>query len=1253
MPTPITKRYSAIQKRFLDALPYLIIAGIVTALFWTNYIPGTWLTGWDNLHPEFNFRINIIDRSIFSTWQEYQGLGVRAGNAHAADLLHQIGLWITSLFLNPSILRYFYHFLALAVGGIGAYELLKRKVVRTYSSKTYLIGASLCGALFYILNLGTMQYFYVPYEAFSHFFASLPWLLLALLAFLEKPGKRTGLFFTLVNLLAIPSFYIPTVFVVYLIMAGAAFLFHTAQTKSLRLPILATAIIVAVNAYWLFPFVSFVAKGTTFVSEVKINRIFTGEAFLRNQEFGTLPNVALLKGFLFDTTDLTGTSGTHEFIMKPWMNFLAHPEVRGILYAYFIIIILGYIWAIISKKKNGAFLFLLFVLSLVALINDNPPTGWLFSFLQLHLPFFNQIFRFPFTKFIPLASLTYAIGLTYGMGFLLSLPFAHMTKTKLSYALYTIIITLLISVSLPSFRGNFIYSAMKQKIPPEYFSVYQFFQTQPPEGKIANLPQPSFWGWEAYDWGYRGSGFPWYGIQQPILDRAFDVWNTVNQTYYQDLTDALFTKQSTNALEGVLDKYDVRYIWLDERVLFPGKQSLLFINKTKKLLASSKYISTVFSAGKQTIFEYSPPSYVHAIGITQHTSPKVYPFEDITRIPSHTTISEHNNNLSVSSAIPAGTLVIPPITTDSGDITFSAENTGKALEFTSLLPDISIQNQPITLPNYSFSETLLHPFSITSVNGSLIPLDSQQQIILRPMNNDLTYFSNTSIVQTDLSPLLDSPLHNCIDQNRTAQTEFDKITTGDGMLLQGRSSHPCLYDQMKNFFPAKIIGTLPDTYLLTVTFDYQSNPGTTTSLCITREGENSCLFHKILTSSNSSNKWVHANISIPIMHANLSSLWLKFELNADREDTLQSVTLKNIKLSVNPAIKTVLFNRPELQQTIQREIPTATNVRIQLPTERLNPTLIRPADTIKSAQNCYTLGRGTPKRQILTDPLVGPYVRYDATDSSSCDAFPFYKTSLMAGGIATILNRNVSGRPIKACLAIDPPGNCLFEDILYSKKTGWKSNYYAFSSIGSVPPFQYFLTLDDYAVGEETRINDVASIKFQSVPIDWLKTISIEPKQPQGGEITVRGNTPISSVVTRYSPTSYTATYTIQKNAFDDIIFFQSFDPGWKAYVLNNPILQYSCSPIIQFLVQNAPFLFGTEVKTHILVNGWANGWDMSHTSNTRYFAHSNKPIGIPSNHESRTNEVTIVIFFLPQLLEWIGLLLLPIPFLLLLTKRQ
>jgi len=114
--------------------PILIIVLLTLGIVVTNYTPGTWLTGWDNLHPEFDFKLNVY-RSLVAVWQEYQGVGLLGGMAHASDLPRQLFLWGTSFLLPLDTLRYFYHFLMLPVGMLGIYFLLDRILLTSYPTR--------------------------------------------------------------------------------------------------------------------------------------------------------------------------------------------------------------------------------------------------------------------------------------------------------------------------------------------------------------------------------------------------------------------------------------------------------------------------------------------------------------------------------------------------------------------------------------------------------------------------------------------------------------------------------------------------------------------------------------------------------------------------------------------------------------------------------------------------------------------------------------------------------------------------------------------------------------------------------------------------------------------------------------------------------------------------------------------------------------------------------------------------------------
>lgn len=215
------KIFNLIIKILPTVIPVLIIIGIDTFLLKVNYIPGTWLSGWDSTQPELNLKGHLI-RDFSSVWQEYRGLGVLDGMAHGANLVHLLYVWFLSLVLPPNMIRYVFVMIMHAVGGIGAFVLIRYLL----KAKLKLLGtvAAFVGAIFYLFNPGTIQMFYAPLELFIIHFGFLPWLLWALFKYLDNSSKFNLLIFAFLNVLALSQAHVPTIFIVYLISV-LAFLF--------------------------------------------------------------------------------------------------------------------------------------------------------------------------------------------------------------------------------------------------------------------------------------------------------------------------------------------------------------------------------------------------------------------------------------------------------------------------------------------------------------------------------------------------------------------------------------------------------------------------------------------------------------------------------------------------------------------------------------------------------------------------------------------------------------------------------------------------------------------------------------------------------------------------------------------------------------------------------------------------------------------------------------------------------------------
>ena len=581
------KLINRLRHNGLDIFFVFILLATVAFISYKNYAPGTWLSGWDNLHPEFDFKLNII-RSLNAAWQEYQGVGLLGGMAHAADLPRQLFLWLVSIFIPTGFLRYFWTFLMLSIGPLGVYFLVK-----SVSSRA----GGFVGAVFYLLNLATVQYFFVPFETFVSFYGFFPWLLFFALNYLKKGGKKKLLAYFIVSFLASGAFYVQTLFVVYVIFLSVFAietilkLKKTGILRSIKLAF----VTFAVNAFWLLPVLYFSFTGSYIPALAKINSIATPETQLMNEARGSFSDIASLKGYWFDYFDF-GKDGKYDYLFKDWMDYLSASNIEIYTKIIFGIVLAG---LILGRKFSGLSLL---IIGYTMLATTNPPFGQIYRFLSDKIPLFSDIFRNVFTKWSVALALVYALGLGSFIFW-----FSNRLKGKFKVLIPLLIFALLsiiVRTVRPVFDGKLVSDRMRVNLPVEYKQLFSWFKDQPQEGRIAFFPFFNFWGWNFHSWGYDGSGFLWYGTKQPILDRAFNVWSSYNETYQNQISFALYNQDLTS-FENTLKKFEVKYLLLDESVVYPaGDQKLLFVNELKDLIAgSSGRIKEAAKFGFLTVYE--------------------------------------------------------------------------------------------------------------------------------------------------------------------------------------------------------------------------------------------------------------------------------------------------------------------------------------------------------------------------------------------------------------------------------------------------------------------------------------------------------------------------------------------------------------------------------------------------------------------------------------------------------------------------
>ena len=522
---------------------------------------------------------------------EHQGLGAVASQAHPSEIPRLLIIWLLDLALPQDMVRYSFFFLCLVVGALGVYffskYLLSIKWHRSVSVSAFL------ASLFYIFNLTTVQQFYVPLEMFAVHYALLPWLFHLGLKFLREGNKKVLLCFGLTTLFSSSMAHTATLFYVYLACL-AMFL----TLINFRKGIFLVTLTVLINSFWIFPNLYFIKNHSQEVSNSKIHKDFTEEAFLQSKAFGNIENLSLSKNFLFNWREFSVLQNTYVDLLDEWQAHLSKPYVKEIGYVLFILSLLGLFVSIFSKSKASVMLILPFLVSVFFWINSNPPTQSFFDYLRNNFSLFREGLRFPFTKF----SIVMVMILSVWFSFTSRLIINLLGKINIGFVYPLIASLAIIYFQLPSLQGNLISPSMKVKIPNEYFEVFSWFNNQDKNARIVKLPLNTFWGWNFYGWNYQGAGFTWFGIPQPTLNREFDRWSKYNETFYNQASFALYEKDN-NTFESILKKYQVKYLLLDESVLNAGgNQELLFVPEIKEILSDLNY-QPVFRDGFLTVYE--------------------------------------------------------------------------------------------------------------------------------------------------------------------------------------------------------------------------------------------------------------------------------------------------------------------------------------------------------------------------------------------------------------------------------------------------------------------------------------------------------------------------------------------------------------------------------------------------------------------------------------------------------------------------
>jgi hypothetical protein len=263
----------------------------------------------------------------------------------------------------------------------------------------------------------------------------------------------------------------------------------------------------------------------------------------------------------------------------------------------------------------------------------------------------------------------------------------------------------------------------------------------------------------------------------------------------------------------------------------------------------------------------------------------------------------------------------------------------------------------------------------------------------------------------------------------------------------------------------------------------------------------------------------------------------------------------------------------------------------------------------KFYRSCNPFATGTGKEEKISENGVN-MLQLSALNHSDCFDFNLPNFSQRVGYLVTVKSRNLEGESLLLSIINNSAQKPDFESNL-PKDKNFSTSYFV------IPPMEqyglgYDLYFDNVSLGNVKSVNDLSQVQTNQIPYKFLTDLKIETNTAPS----LSANT-IDFNVSHPNPSLYGIRLNNITNLNTTLILSQSFDSGWKAYAVDK----------LGLLNEIFPFLFGKEIKQHILVNNWENGWTI----------------------EPDTQMMVIV--YLPQYLEYLGFIMLITPILIMLLR--
>lgn len=1125
----LTKIISFIKSNFFQ----ILLVGICVFISFKNYTPGTFLTGWDTLHPEFNYK-EYWKRMLGGVWQEHQGLGAVATQAHAGEIPRVLILMLFDLFVASSMVRYLYAFLMLIMGVLGVFYLLRDFVLVKLTKTGVQVGAFV-GALIYLFNLATVQQFYVPLEMFLTHYGFLPWLIYFATRVFVRNTKKDKLLFILITFFSTPQAHTSTLFFTY-VMVLALYLvilvIFGLRESDLKVNINKALFIfvstLTINAYWFLPNMYFAANHGRNIQLSKIHSLFSEEARIQNLQFGNIDDISLARGFLFNWGEHVG-GGDYGELLDEWIFHLNKPWVTDIGRVIFVVSLMGALLAVINRNRYAVSGVFFLLLSCFFLINTNSPTGFIYSLFQDNVPLFKEAFRFPYTKFSILLVFSYAILGGYFLGIFLD-AFYKLRFKHLGLILPLVISASLIYYGLPMFKGGLLSPSMRVEIPDRYFDMFDYLNLQEEYGRVVHLPIHTFWGWVYNDWepfgkyGYQGAGFLWFGIKQPLLDREFDRWNITNENFYREMSKAIYSEDII-MVENILAKYKARWVFIDLSEFIPsadqeqlfydqildmfGSSNKLVLEKEfgselvlYKFLADNEYkrieeVENHVMVGDTTFKEYTDPIYKsYGVYINDGITEDKYPFVGVT-----------NYDEILREGI---------VSFDGDNYTFITNANFDEFKNNSHYLKVRLADDGASLLFYQDNKEVSKVILPEIEGAYVLELNNLETIFSERRNTEgiqlpsgkglkVNIYQKVSNLDLDLNELL-TTIEPC--STTGAYSAYSVGRTATGFKLSARNVNTCVtipLEALMEGFEGDI-----NNALFNLTYSYKGDVAvpevcildTDSGLCVNTVYESDATHFKIGDKE-------------------VSNYLVRFIISGVLQENQIEVDFDNVVLDI--------FSLSSTLDVLPSGLETAESFSDF--TYRKN-VLENGTGIYRNAPRYCNSGSRDFRESKININEIGNLV-YESYGDSVCDSFSYPSFSHSTGALLHIRAKNIEGMPLRLCLTNEYSKRC---DVYTSlpQNQDMKDFYIL------VPPYGenrgYTINVSNLSFGDSVSINELEYINLTPVPYEYIRSVHIEPNSSE-------------------SDTKL-------------VVLNEAYEKGWALFCGVKP-----CD------------------GEHVLVNDWSNGW--------------------------------------------------------------